>query len=126
MVRTPPKEFTTDGASGFISFFYEIINKKKLPWEDCAIKHDKAYWQGGDLDLRKLADVKLRTCVANYYLDNKKLLKGLIIPEIIYLGVRIGGQYWIPFPTLRKVNEKWRLENGARWGYGFNYPDYGV
>src|SRR6266576_3583949 len=121
-MTTPLKPFTTDGASGFISFSYEIITKQKLPWEACAIEHDSIYWQGGDLSLRKIADKYLRKCVAIHYINSKSWFKACVLPEIVYLGVRIGGQYWFPFPTLRNVDGKWKLENGARWGYGFYYP----
>jgi len=147
-MSNPTKPFTTDGASGFISFFYETINKNKLPWENCAITHDRAYWQGGDLSLRLSADIALSICIWNWcnnmikelekeslevakesltfaeFIIRLQIVYYMLLPIIIYLGVRIGGQYWIPFPTLRKVDGKWKLENKARWGYGFDYPRY--
>ena len=46
------KLFTTDGCSGFMSFFRRVFLRKRPPWEGCCIEHDKAYWQGGPKSLR--------------------------------------------------------------------------
>src|SRR5215813_9470935 len=117
------RPFTTDGASGFISFFYEIIFKRPLPWEHLAVEHDRAYWQGGPLYLRKIADLKLEAELIQYYAETDVLLAKRIwhhiTPDLVYLGVRLGGQFWIPFPSMRRVDGKWKLEwNGVRWGFG--------
>lgn len=113
----PIKLFTSDGCSGFISFFWCKFLNKKTPWEECCIYHDKQYWQGGELRLRKIADKKFRRCV---------IMSGYFWwGWIMYLGVRIGGLPWIPFPSVRKVSGKWIFAwDGVRWGYGFNYPKY--
>lgn len=81
------------------------------------MEHDRAYWAGGDKSLRVRADSKLMQCVAaNGY------------PwwaVIMFVAVRIGGPSWLPFPSLRQVNGKWKFSlNEVRWGYGFRYPRY--
>ena len=149
----PHKPFKTDGASGFISFFYWLLFKQQLPWEELAYAHDFAYWKGGALYLRELADRVLQHGLVLHYgrkalaLERDRLYSckhvgcwarlvwWSLIPDIVYAGVRLGGVYWLPFPSLRPVEEKeaqfklrdrwWRLEfDGVRWGYGYTWPQY--
>lgn len=109
--------FTSDGCSGFMSFFWNILLKRCPPWEEACIQHDYKYWQGGDLFLRKMADEEVMKAVISTGHPH--------IAYIMYLAVRIGGIYWIPFPSLRQVAGKWILEwNGVRWGYKYKYPRY--
>ncbi len=113
----PPKPFETDGCSGFMSFLWQVMFSYKPPWEGCCIKHDKAYWQGGDLSLRLKADSKLMQDVASKGHPYWAIL--------IFLAVRIGGQWWLPFPSVKKVSGKWKFTfDGVRWGYGFPYPKH--
>lgn len=65
-------------------------------WLDCCVAHDVAYWRGGPEPLRQEADMALRQCVA----DTGYPTMG----DIMYLGVRIGGERFYPTPY--------------RWGYG--------
>lgn len=124
------RPFISDGCLGFTSFLYKIFTGKCLPWEQDCLEHDRAYWKGGDLKLRRIADRKLAKAICD---------KGYLITSIIfYIAIRIGGQYWIPFPTLIKepnifhdginnpvTQEKWKLVfNNVRWGYGYKYPKY--
>lgn len=94
------KPFTTDGCSGGMSWFWHTILKHAPPWEDCCFEHDKAYWQGGSKQDRKLADQKLFNCVKNNgYPKTGKFMQYI---------VRVGGHPLLPVP--------WR------WGYGYKYP----
>lgn len=146
MPPQPPRPFVSDGASGFISFFCWILFKKKLSWEALALKHDRAYWQGGPLELRKIADQEIHQGLVLHYGVKTQALFGLLrmnlrvrtrlgywlrivwyslIPDVVYRGVRLGGVYWINFPSARSYDGRWHLElNGVRWGYGWKYPMY--
>jgi hypothetical protein len=113
----PTKEFTTDGCSGFLSVAWRLFTHRLTPWEGCCTEHDKAYWRGGPKHLRLEADSTLMQSVAAnghpYW------------AWLMFAGVRIGGMWWLPFPSLRQVNGKWRFRfDGVRWGYGFRYPRY--
>jgi hypothetical protein len=89
----PPRTFESDGCS-----LWPDGN-----WLECCVQHDLSYWQGGTREARKDADLQLRNCVS---------AKGHpIISRIMFLGVRIGGVWWLPTPF--------------RWGFGWNYPDSG-
>lgn len=66
----------------------------------CCVVHDFAYWCGGSDEQRAAADQAMRRC-----------LMALGHPRLsgwMYLGVRLGGHPWLPFP--------WR------WGYGWDWP----
>lgn len=111
------KPFTSDGCSGFMSVLWRWVLRNPPPWEGCCEIHDRAYWQGGDISLRLDADIALMQCVrANGH------------PHwavIMFIAVRIGGMWWLPFPSLRKKNGRWVFSlNEVRWGYGFPYPKY--
>lgn len=98
---TPPREFTTDGCSGGMSWFWQTavkpFTKTDIPWRDCCVTHDRAYWMGGSWYDRRFADRELAQCVEQ---------KGYpVIGWLMYIGVRIGGS---PF---------WPLS--WRWGYGW-------
>src|ERR1700694_846504 len=94
----PPKPFVTDGCSGFMTFLWQVFRGKDPPWEGCCEEHDRAYWQGGPNSLRLEADRKVLECVrANGH------------PHwavIMFIAVRIGGMWWLPFPSLRKVKRE--------------------
>ena len=86
--QMPPYPFTSDGCS-------------MVPdgnWGACCIEHDLAYWCGGSAEQRREADRGLRECVT----DKRSACLG----EAMYLGVRVGGIPWQPFP--------WR------WAYGWD------
>ncbi len=86
--RLPPHSFTSDGCS-------------MVPdgtWVACCVEHDIAYWCGGNAEQRREADRGLRECVANE--------RSACLGETMYLGVRVGGIPWQPFP--------WR------WAYGWD------
>ncbi len=90
------KPLTTDGCS----VFPDGTLKHQSLWVNCCIKHDIAYWQGGDYEERLLADKVLEQCVAQVGEPE--------IAKIMLTGVRVGGSPY--FPT------------SYRWGYGWPYP----
>jgi hypothetical protein len=116
-MMVPPKPFVSDGCSGFMSFLWHAFTQHAPPWEGLCLSHDRSYWQGGDTKLRLVTDTKLMTGVAQQGRPYWAM--------IIFLGVRIGGPWWLPFPSVRRVDGKWKFEfDGVRWGYGYPYPRY--
>ena len=87
--NVPPNPFTTDGCSVC----------PDGTWQKCCVDHDKWYWCGGSAEDRKTADGELRACVAR---------ESENIGRVMWVGVRLGGVPWLPFP--------WR------WGYGWPWP----
>ena len=87
------KPFTTDGCSIFPD---GNIQQQSL-WANCCIRHDLAYWKGGDYEERLKADIALEACVAN--VGEKE------IAAIMLAGVRVGGS---PYSI-----------TAYRWAYGW-------
>ena len=116
LTSTRDYPFITDGCSGFMSFLWNVFTKKAPPWEGFCVAHDFAYWQGGDNSLRLEADAELMRKVSKEH---------PYWAVLIFIGVRLGGMWWLPFPSIRKVDGKWIWAwNTVRWGYGYKYPRY--
>jgi len=99
MTHQTIKEFTTDGCSGGMSWFWNNILKRETPWRHACVVHDLQYWLGGTADDRLNADKRLyRDVVENGH---------PIIAALMFLAVRIGGSAYLPTPY--------------RWGYGHGY-----
>ena len=89
----PPKPFDSDGCSLWWNG----------DWVDCCVDHDLGYWMGGTCKERSEFDLRLKDCVA---------AKGHpFMADAMYLGVRVGGVWWLPTPF--------------RWGFGWEYPQSG-
>lgn len=88
--------FTTDGCSSFP----DGLPSNHTLFLHCCTLHDFAYWQGGTMQQRLLADQEFAQCINE--LGQKRL------SEIMLLGVRVGGTPYLPTPF--------------RWGYGWPYP----
>jgi hypothetical protein len=88
--QEPPYVFTTDGCT----------LSPDGTWQLCCVEHDMIYWCGGSAEERRLADTRLRACVAGSGSPR--------IAPITYWGVRLGGSPWLP--------TYWR------WGYGWPWP----
>lgn len=88
-------DFTSDGCSAFPEGTFE----QKQLWHTCCVVHDLAYWQGGNEDERKAADLALKGCVAKVGEPG--------IAELMLAGVRVGGTPWLP--------------TRFRWAYGWPY-----
>jgi hypothetical protein len=85
----PPRPFTTDVCSMW----------PDGTWAACCIEHDIAYWCGGPAEARERADDAFRACM--------RAEGGPCLSTLSYVGVRVGGPAWMPFP--------WR------WGYGWDW-----
>jgi hypothetical protein len=85
----PERPFVTDGCSAW----------PDGTWQECCVRHDMAYWCGGTREQRRLADERLRECVAEH--------SGWVA-ALMRAGVWAGGPPWFP--------ARWR------WGYGHPYP----
>ena len=112
------KPFTTDGCSGFLSLVWRTVFRVPPPWEGCCVTHDKAYWNGGETKLRLKADTRLMQCVAANGHPYWAVL--------MFIAVRLGGPWWLPFPSLRRQEDgRWKFSlNEVRWGYGHPFPKY--
>ena len=70
--------------------------------QECCVRHDWLYWQGGSIRDRWRADRAFYQCVTGSRF-------GWLLAPIRWFGVRVGGIGFLPFPD-------WR------WGYGWKYP----
>lgn len=91
--REMPPDFKSDGCTFFPDGNYR----------DCCVEHDKAYYFGGTIQERLVADNELYICVADRVGPEHKLTA-----QIMWLGVRIGGLSFLP--------------TKFRWGFGNKYP----
>lgn len=96
----PDFPFTTDGCSGGMTWLWRLVTRRDPPWQDRCIEHDRAYWQGGTVEMRRQAD---RVLMAGVVTNGHP-----IWAFAMWAGVRIGGVPWLPLP--------WR------WGYGWRWP----
>ncbi|MFT7507191.1 MAG: hypothetical protein ACI92I_000331 [Acidimicrobiales bacterium] len=92
----PPNAFTYDGCT----LFPDVLPGLSL-YEPC-LQHDIAYWAGGDISGRKLADVALRDAISH------TSPVGFVLAPVMYTGVRLFGNSFIT-----------KLFN-AHWGYGWD------
>ena len=76
---------------------------KDYDQQECCVRHDWLYWQGGSIKDRAKADEAFFKCVRN-------TSSGWLAP-FRWFGVRIGGLGILPF-------YQWR------WGYGWEYPKF--
>ena len=96
----------SDGCSGGMSATYaklEFLHAKygnTLPWRQCCVVHDHAYYYGGSEEEKITADKKLKECVTEV-VGNKTL--GVLMKDAVLIG---GVPY---FPTT------------YRWGYGEDF-----
>ncbi len=100
----------SDGCSGGMSAGYAKINflhayyGLQLPWHDCCVKHDEAYYYGGTKEDKRLADKNLKECVS-HTLDGQQM--GLLLGNLMEKGVWLGGLPYLP--------------TSFRWGYGEDF-----
>ena len=104
-----PKKHS-DGCSCGMSATYaklEFLHAKygnTLPWRQCCVVHDRAYYYGGSKEEKNTADIKLKECVTKE-VGNENL--GLVLGVLMKDAVWIGGVPY--FPTT------------YRWGYGEDF-----
>ena len=100
----------SDGCSGGMSATYSSLTSlhdeygNVLPWRDCCVAHDKAYYYGGSKEQKLIADLLLKQCVAKTIGDENL---GLVLGSMMEQTVNIGGSPY--FPT------------SYRWGYGEDF-----
>ena len=105
-----PKKHS-DGCSGGMSDSYAKLPQairdrfgETLPWRQCCVVHDRAYYYGGTREEKQAADEALKQCVAQT-LDNNIL--GILLGLAMQAAVSIGG---LPY-----------FATSYRWGYGEDF-----
>ena len=96
----------SDGCT-VLSWPYNKLTGRELPFRQCCVDHDEAYWYGGTRRQRKDADLLLMRCVAGYGKTGLGHLAYWILSRVMYIGVRLGGSPKIKFP--------WRWEFGTEY-----------
>ena len=102
----------SDGCSGGMTAGYALLPKavreslvgETLPWKECCVVHDRAYYYGGTREEKEAADEALKKCVAQK-LDDDSV--GLLLGSAMEAAVRIGG---LPY-----------FSTSYRWGYGEDF-----
>ena len=105
----------SDGCSGGMTASYEKLYAElpksirdqlgeTLPWRECCVAHDRAYYYGGTRDEKQAADEALNQCVARIVGDD---ILGKLLGPAMKLAVSIGG---LPY-----------FETPYRWGYGEDF-----
>ena len=101
----------SDGCSGGMSAFYASLPQaihdrfgETLPWRECCVIHDRAYYYGGTREEKRAADEALKRCVAQTLGDD---ISGRLLGASMQIAVTIGGSPY--FAT------------SYRWGYGEDF-----
>ena len=100
----------SDGCSGGMSENYKKLRKhfnlkeEYLPWRECCVTHDRAYYYGGSEEEKRTSDEILKQCVSKK-LDNEVF--GYFIGSAMQAAVSIGG---LPY-----------FKTSYRWGYGEDF-----
>jgi len=114
-----------DGCSGFMSYFWREFLGHPPPWEPACDKHDEPYRLGGSLWQKLVADFWLAVDVCRI-LWRKRRLDFWFWPIVMFVAVRIGGVWWVPFPTvIPQADGTWKWSwASVRWGYERPFPFY--
>jgi hypothetical protein len=101
----------SDGCSGGMSASYAMLPQEirrqigaTLPWRECCVAHDRAYYYGGSRAEKLAADEALKACVAKILGDE---LLGVLLGSAMQIAVTIGGLPYFATPY--------------RWGYGEDF-----
>ncbi len=101
----------SDGCSGGMSATYAALPDAihirfgpELPWHQCCVEHDRAYYYGGTREQKIAADKRLKECVESVV--GKELI-GTLLGNAMQVAVHIGGQPYFATPY--------------RWGYGDDF-----
>jgi hypothetical protein len=94
----PDYRFTSDGCSSGLAWVWWALGERA--WRHCCVAHDFAYWRGGTILDRAIADDDLAKCVA--------ATGHPTIGWIMKNAVEPGGVPWLP--------------TAYRWGYGWHWP----
>lgn len=55
---------TSDGCTIVTPIYKFLTREERLPFRECCIEHDKEYYYGGPVELRRESDRKFRECVS--------------------------------------------------------------
>jgi hypothetical protein len=108
-----------------MSFFWRKVLKRPPPWERLCDEHDRKYERGGAMWERVVADWVLASGVwTSLRSDGHPLF--WLWAAVMFAAVRVGGVWWLPFPTMvPHADGSWTLEwDRTRWGFGYRYPFY--
>ena len=101
----------SDGCSGGMSATYADLPDwvheklgKTLPWRQCCVEHDRAYYYGGSREQKIAADKRLKECVIA---EVGETVAALLLGSSMRIAVHIGGQPYFSTPY--------------RWGYGEDF-----
>jgi hypothetical protein len=100
----------SDGCSGGMSASYAKLSGihelfgETLPWRECCVVHDRAYYYGGTREEKRAADEALKQCVAQKIGND---ILGKLLGSGMQLAVSIGGLPYFSTPY--------------RWGYGEDF-----
>lgn len=83
------KPENSDGCTLVSPYFKYLTKEDSIPFKQCCIEHDKAYYYGGDVKLRKEADKKLRKCIIEHGYP--------VLAWIMYIAVRVFSGPKMPF-----------------------------
>jgi len=101
----------SDGCSGGMSASYarlpQVVRDRfgeTLPWKECCVIHDRAYYYGGTREEKQAADEALKQCVAGIIGDE---ILGVLLGTTMKMAVSIGG---VPY-----------FSTSYRWGYSIDF-----
>lgn len=108
-----------------MSFFWRQVLGHPPPWEPLCDEHDLAYRAGGSLWCKAVSDWDLASGIWDM-LFAKRRPDFWFWPIVMFVAVRVGGVWWLPFPTVVPQEDgswKWSWTS-VRWGFGHPYPFY--
>lgn len=85
----------SDGCTLISWFFRYLTSETDLPFKDCCVEHDRVYYYGGDVKLRKEADKNMRECVKAHGYP--------VLAWIMWAFVRLLSGPQMPFPWTWEV-----------------------
>lgn len=105
----------SDGCT-VLSWPYNKLTGRTLPFRQCCVDHDESYWYGGTKQQRIDADLLLMNCVAGYGKNWLGKIGYWILSRAMYVVVRIGGS--------PKIGVPWRWEFSSTYTVGKLFGGY--
>lgn len=93
--KTRKGEFDPNSSDGcsLLSVVWQWLRGNQVPFRQCCIDHDQAFWYGGSKEVHREADRKFRECI--------KQSGYPVTAWILWAIVRIFGSPCSPFPQFR-------------------------